>query len=57
MVLEADAFVLTQSAQPSMELATELEKLGLEVYSLPYCDQPGYAMRAVRIGASIARQI
>ncbi len=57
VVLEADVFVLTQSAQPSMELATELEKLGLEVYSLPYCDQPGYAMRAIRIGASIARQI
>ncbi len=56
-VLEADVFVLAQPAQPSTELAEELEKLGLEVHSLPYCDQPGYAMRAVRVGASIARQI
>lgn len=56
-VLEADVFILAERAQPSMELAEELEKLGLEVYSLPYCDQPGYVMRAIRMGASIARQI
>ena len=56
-VMEADAFVLAQPAQPSTELAAELEELGLEVHSLPYCDQPGYAMRAIRVGASIARQL
>jgi len=56
-VLEADVFILAERAQPSMELAEELEKLGLEVYSLLYCDQPGYVMRAIRMGASIARQI
>ena len=56
-VIKADAFVLAQPAQPATELAEELENLGLEVYSLPYCDQPGYALRAVRMGISIARQV
>jgi len=56
-VMEADAFVVTQPAQPTTQLAEELEKLGLEVYSLPYCDQPGYVRRAIRMGASIARQV
>jgi len=57
VVMEADVFVLAQPAEPTTELVEELEKLGLEVHSLPYCDQPGYALRAVRIGASIARQV
>ena len=57
VVVEADVFVLAQPAQPSAELAVELKKLGLEVHSLPYCDQPSYAIRAIRLGASIARQI
>ena len=56
-VMEADAFVITQPAQPTTQLVEELEKLGLEVYCLPYCDQPGYASRAIRVGASIARQV
>lgn len=56
-VMEADVFALTEPAQPTTELAEELEKLELDVHSLPYCDQPGYALRAVRMGASIARQI
>jgi len=56
-VMEADAFIITQPAQPTTQLAEELENLGLEVYSLPYCDQPGYTRRAIRVGASIARQL
>lgn len=56
-VLEANAFVLAQPPQPSAELAAELEALGLDVRSLPYCGEPSYAMRSVRMGASIARQV
>ena len=56
-VMEADAFVLTQPAQPTTELVEKLEKLGLEVCLLPYCDQPGFVIRAVRLGASLARQV
>ena len=56
-VIEADVFVVAESGQPTTELADELEGVGLNVYHLPFCSQPGYVIRAVRIGASIARQI
>jgi len=56
-VMEADVFIITQPAQPTTQLAEELEELGMEVYCLPYCDQPGYTRRAIRMGASIARQV
>ena len=56
-VMKADAFVITEPDQPTTELADELEEMGLDVFPLPYCSQPGYAMRAIRIGASISRQI
>jgi 2-enoate reductase len=56
-VIEADNFVLAQPAHTVTDLADELEKRGLEVYSLPYCGQPGYVLRAVRVGASIAHQV
>lgn len=56
-IMEADAFIIAQPAQPTTELYDELKKIGTEVYSLPYCDQPGYVLRAVRMGTSMARQI
>ena len=57
LVMRADVFVIAQPVQPTAELAKEIENLGVEVYPLPYCEQPGYALRAVRLGASAARHI
>jgi len=54
---EADAFVLAQPVQPTTKFIDKLPKLKWELYPLPYCDQPGYVHRAMRTGASIARQI
>lgn len=56
-VIEADAFIIAQPAQTTTQLIEDLEKMGPEVYALPYCDQPGFARRAIRMGASVARQI
>ena len=55
LVIEADTFVLAQPTESTTEFIEELEKQGLEVYPLPYCNQPGYALRAVRMGGSTAR--
>jgi NADPH-dependent 2,4-dienoyl-CoA reductase/sulfur reductase-like enzyme len=57
LVIQAGTFVLALPSQPSTELATELEESGLEVRLLPYCGEPSYVTNAIRIAATIARQI
>jgi len=54
---EADAFVLAIPSQPTTKLIEQLQNAGLEFYMLPYCDKPSFVSRAIRIGASIGRQI
>jgi 2,4-dienoyl-CoA reductase-like NADH-dependent reductase (Old Yellow Enzyme family)/thioredoxin reductase len=56
-VIKADTFVIAQSTQTTKQMIEDLEKIGLAVHELPYCDQPGFVRRAIRIGASVARQL
>ena len=53
--LPADWVVMALGSQPSPEVPEWLTGLGVEVQSLPFCDQPSRAYRTTQEGAAVAR--
>jgi 2,4-dienoyl-CoA reductase (NADPH2) len=53
----ADWVVLALGRQPTPVIPEWLSSLGIEVLSLPYCDQPVMAYRVAQEGAAIARRL
>ena len=53
----ADWVVLALGCQPTPGIPDWLSSLGIEVLSIPYCDQPVMAYRVAQKGAAIARRL